>query len=396
MLGLILKRSALLMTGTVGSAVLSFAQSIFLTRALTPDLVGVWAIGGSVAMVVFGLLGFRSIDAVNRSLALLPEGCRDLRGAVITSALAAEFAAASVCLALLLAGSSWLMPHLSSSADAVAITLLQAVSIFFLWMDRPFQALCRTTGSYRRITQIALMSGTVKLLATMGLFALGELTLMRFGYLQVAISALTFMAHGASMNQFMARNLSIGFSDLSIATAWRHRRNLNCFWNLMIASFWSSCCSSVFKQIDVILLGAWRGDADAGLYRVAKSLATLAQTVGSTLAFSIFTEFNDLLSRRAYDELRHEIGRTVRLLLPMAVVLNLGGIALHWLIPFIYGPQLCRLGIAPSDATPWRNIRVSTFLGLSPVSRTGRRMDLSDHDDRRHHYPVQPILSPAA
>lgn len=350
-----------MLSGTVGSAVIGFLQSILLTRTLNPEGFGLWALGTSITALTFGLLSFRSNDALNRSLTGFSSASEDLtslRASVVTSAFIIEIACAVVGTLVILMLAPFALPYVTNSPDAFFVTVTQAIAMALTWTDRPFQGICRAARNFKSIPLVTLSAALVKLTLTGGLFFAGHLSLLSLGYLQVFVGFVTFAAQALVGARLMSRSLNLPLDSLSPGTAWRNRGRLADFWRLVNASFWSSCCATGFKQADIVLLGLFRSEAEVGLYRLAKSLASLGQSIGSALAFSAYDEFNVLIREQKFQKLLGELRNTTLYLIPAIFIVAAGGALLNWFIPLVYGT-------AYEAATPLLQIQlISVCVGI--------------------------------
>lgn len=337
-----IKRASVLFSGSVFIALLTLVQNILITRALGAEQYGVWGLGVSFAALAFGLLGFRTQDALNRCLAhaLNKEtGTKALVSGLISSALIADFLAAAVTTIVLLASFSLLIPTLTEHPAALLVFTTNVFALMMTAPDKVFQAVTRHADATHLIPAVNLTAISLRIAVTALLFATSLINLQTLAYSNLAVAFIVGGLQTLLLGRMLHASLDIRWSDLpvrAVFTNWRQRKD---FWSMLIVTFFSSSASSIFKQADVLLLGIWRDDQAVGLYRLAKSLALVVQNVGSSLAFSLFSDFNRLVVEKRYDELRSALKHISVLLLGAIPIAAIGILLTPYAVPLIYGHE---------------------------------------------------------
>jgi O-antigen/teichoic acid export membrane protein len=353
----VLRGGAWLAAANVLGAVLLLAQGIVTTRALGATGLGIVAIVVAVVTVIRMLLSFRMGDVVVRYVAAA-DARGDAAGAGAWLRLAARLEALT---ALLACGAAVLVgPAIGGwfvSRDHAALVAAFAMTI-------P-AGLCSETALgvlqvYRRFDLQSLVHTVER---AVSLAAAVTAALQGWGIPGFVLAATVGPIVGSLLATLLAwrvaaRRLGAGFARAGsvrgrAAEAVRFAASTN-----LAASL-----SLVTKDADALWLGWLRSPAEAGLYKLAYNVATLAFQPVAPLAQTVYPEAARLTAERRPDALRDLVARATR---PVAVygvvLLALAALFGETMLAALYGAEFAAanpalvvliLGIGVGAATFW-------------------------------------------
>lgn len=326
-----------MLSGLALTAGIGFVQSVIITRALGPDLLGVWSICLVFALTIFGFLGFRTHDAATRSLAYRSDEQREEYGAVISLAVSIELLVSIVALGITVLVATAGLPLLTDDPAAGDLIVFVAVAQAALALERPTQGIARYFEQERVIASIAVGVAATRCLVLASLWWYAFLDLHTLALVTLAIACLQFTIQAGTIWVF-CRRLNLRARDLSPIRAWRLRHRIEDFLHIMTRSFLTSSVSTVFKQADVLLLGAWRSDTEVGYYRLAKNLCTFIMSGGNAMAFAIFNDLSRLTASNDGSRAVSTVRRSLWTFGPVSIMAFLAAVGLApLLIPAVYG-----------------------------------------------------------
>jgi O-antigen/teichoic acid export membrane protein len=334
-----IRRAAVLFSGSTLTAVLALLQNILVVRALGAEQYGVWGLGVSLAALAFGFLGFRTHDALNRSLVRI-EAAVEVNvtaGCVVAAALLVEFATAAITATILIAALPFIIPSLTANAAATVVFTTNILAMLLMAQDKVFQGITRHADATHLIPVVNLIAGGSRLVVTAALFLASQLDLKALAYSNLGVSLLTFAMHAHLLRRLLRSSLGLHMRDLKVGLVFDRWQDLRGFRSMLSVTFLSSSASTIFKQADVLLLGLWRDDQAVGLYRLAKSLALTLQNMGSSLAFALYDDFTKLVTSRNLFALQIALRKLSKILAVIVPLAAFGILVAPYAVALIYG-----------------------------------------------------------
>ena len=97
---------------------------------------------------------------------------------------------------------------------------------------------------------------------------------------------------------------------------------------------------TLLYNADVLLIGLWAGEQQAGLYTIAKKLAHTILRLTDPFMHSIFPQLAQLTSEKRFGDIQSLLWRsTMTLAIPCVVFVLTGFIIRDWLLHTVYGPD---------------------------------------------------------
>lgn len=340
---LFLKNSTKVLSGNSLAAIMNLIAMALAARALGPAGFGALALIGAYVLLIGGLANLNSWQALVKFgvVAINGKDYQQLVAWVKLCALvdvAAHVIGFFVCLAVLaLAG------HLLYSSDE-SLGLAYAFSMVIL-----FHAVSDTAGGLLRLfgdfTVLALHSPITAAVTLFG-FAFGywqDLSLAAYVFVQILASFcgaayIVFCAwRSLSARDDLHLRSSVGFSPI--------RRQVNSFLRFLLITNLSSSVSLIAKRGDIVLVGAFLGEAAAGLYRVVKMFASFPNLVQGPLYMAIYPQFTMMFTEKKLNDLTR---------LGIQSSLLAGALfSIYWLGYIVFGIPLIELVFGLDYAGAW-------------------------------------------
>jgi O-antigen/teichoic acid export membrane protein len=325
------------LVGATGiAACLGALQGVVIARSL--GVAGFGTVGLVVAFVnVFGrLTSFRMHEFVIQYVSRYEAGDQSSRAAAIKFAVGVEVAAAVLAYAIL-----WLAAPLGArwfvhNPEAAVLIRLYGVVVLAGLVSETSQGILQLYGRYARYSAASTFGAAASFGGIVAAAILGHGLIGVVAGL-VAGALVTGSILGVSAFAEVRRRLG--------ARWWTARLDaLRARWRQVLlfvsSTNVSATLSMIAKDGDVLWLGLFRSPTEAGLFRLAYSLAGLVFLPLGSLVQSIYPELARQAAHRQWDEFRRLARRATRLaatyVVPAAVVV--GAISLP-LIGFVYGRE---------------------------------------------------------
>ena len=363
-----------LVSGNLLNLIILFLQGVLLARALGVSGFGLYSAATAAAALAVGLFGFRTADALTRSLTLVRgDGGTRVRRTLIIAAISADFATFGLGLAAVTLAGNWLAVRIAGSADAAGLFVLASLSAFLGFAMNSFTAVARDRRHFVLLGYIVPSVRGAELGALGALAAAGTLTLWA-ALVVAAVRSAIGLAILLIYIVATCRNEALRETGGTSASARPVMREaLLPFWRFMAASFLWSVATALPKNLDVVVLGIYRSPEECGYYRLAKNLVGFGQSAGSTLFSLIYREFLDIIAKERWKDAL-AFARSIGF--PLAGIALAGGLAggvlAPWIISLVYGPDylpatlLVRIMLAGGVAT------VGAFWGQALILALGQ------------------------
>ena len=328
---------------------LRFVAAAVLARALSEKEFGRFNIGIAIAGVVVTLCSLGLAEVGARDLARRPDDAANLAGSVLVARLAALAIVATVGLATV----ALLRPH-----DLGFGAVIVAMSVFMVttgeWVARGLERMGRVAlgtaagGAAAVIGAFVILATSDSAVAALGLFAVAEL---------VASSVYWTAARG-----------------------WRPRPNTRGLTRLLRES-WPIALSSIavftfYANIDTIILGAARGEAEAGVYSAAYRVFLAFNVLAIFGAYSLYPIISRARELRTVGDVIERAGRFLEALVVYgAIVVGAAILIAHPMLRALFGPGYGRGGdalVLLSISTSWYCVGYTVGYNLIAIERSRR------------------------
>lgn len=322
------------------STALGFLSSVIVVRTLGLQAYGLFAFLMAYCAIVGSLTSFRTTEAVARYY--VPTGEQEsvsLNHVVLKYCAAVQLASRGFAVILIAAltplvvGAGWFgaTDELCTLAPLFAATLLlellDPIWVGIATSERRFRAVALTTSA-RDLVRVATIVG----LWTADQLSLATLTLA-YVVGSATVCVLNVWLVGAAWRQREA--------DGRVPQALNSREELRPIWRFLTHGYFASIATTSIKQGDVLLLSAFRPQEEVGIYRVAKSLASLVQSTVGAVAQVTYADLNALVRAGRFAEILTVAGILSRKVgLVLFGMLVVAGLLAGPAIPLLYGPEL--------------------------------------------------------
>jgi len=254
-------------------AALAVLQGLAVARVLGPDGYGQVTLLTAYAGVLQGVLDPRSSDAtVKFAGQALADGDRTRAAAVCTIGYLVDLAVAALALGVVAATAPWASVRVLHAPECAPLLVLHAAGFLPRALAGTSTAVLQTAGRFGTIAAVQLGGAVVRTALVVGLVTAG---LGVRGVVLGLVVATTL--HGLWL-------LAAARAEMRRAWGWTwnaarrrplrgRRRALGRFLALNDVNV---LLALVVKQLDTLVLGWWRGPAEAGFYRLARSTGGLA------------------------------------------------------------------------------------------------------------------------
>jgi O-antigen/teichoic acid export membrane protein len=283
------------LVGVAVAAVAGFALNVVVTRNWTKEEAGLFFAATSAFMIAYAAArlgtGVGSVYFISRYRVL------DQRERIRAAVLAGFLPVAGVGTALAVAGwiaAPWLADLLFTGSNPGAVTTVRVLMLFVpLAATGDFAlAACRGFGKMRplllieRVGRNGLQLLGVGLAAVLALSATTALPLAwAFPYLPTAVLGLIWLA------------LLVRRAERAVRTPVPLREEFWPFWRYTGPRALSSLAQMAVQRVDIVLLGALRGLAEAAIYTAATRFLALGQLAGQALSTAVQHRLAEHLAR---------------------------------------------------------------------------------------------------
>jgi O-antigen/teichoic acid export membrane protein len=325
------------LAGATGvAACLGALQSVLMARTL--GLEGFGTVGLVVAFVnLFGrLTSFRMHEFVIQYVSQYEAGNESRRAAAIKFAVGVESAAAVLAYAVL-----WLAAPLGArwfvrNPEAAFFIRLYGVAVLAGLVSETSQGILQLYGRYRRYSLASAVGAAVSLagIAAAGASGRGSVGVL----VGLVVGALaTGLILGVSALVEVRQRLGASWWTTQLGVLSGRWRSVLVF---VSSTNMSATLSMVAKDGDVLWLGLFRSPTEAGLFRLAYSLAGLVFLPLGSLVQSIYPELARQAAHKQWEEFRRLVRRGTALaatyIVPSTVVVAAASVPL---IGFVYGRE---------------------------------------------------------
>lgn len=325
------------LTGATGvAACLGALQSVVMARAL--GVAGFGTVGLVIAFVnvVGRLTSFRMHEFVIQYVSQYEAGDRSSRAAAVKFAVGVEFGAAALAYIIL-----WLAAPLGArwfvrNPEATFLIRLYGLAVLAGLVSETSQGILQLYGRYRRYSLASAVGAAVSLVGIVAAVALGyALAGVLVGLVIGALATGSILAACALIE--VRHRLGAGWWKAPLDVLRARWRSVLVF---VSSTNISATLSMIAKDGDVLWLGLFRSPTEAGLFRLAYSLAGLVFLPLGSLVQSIYPELARQAAQSQWEEFRRLVRRGTGLaatyIVPAAV--SVGALSVP-LIRYVYGGE---------------------------------------------------------
>jgi O-antigen/teichoic acid export membrane protein len=321
--------------------VVSFVQGIIVTRTLGTSLYGVLAVVMTFSGLIKAFLSFRTYEPLTRYLVEYKHKNEQLLlEKLFGSAILINFATSLLAFTVIVAAAPLAARFIAGGEKSILIYWIYGATVLWTFLDATWYSVARDLKYFKLLAVLPVIFAALQLLGIVLLWQMNLLNLMWLVVIYLLIRFGQFMVNGV----FLIWKLHTVYQISVLNINWRQcvtkRSDLSEFWTFMNITYLSSMVTTLVKNGDILILGYYRTDEEVGLYRLAKNLVAIIQSVGGTLASVIYQDFNEMLAAKNFAYIKKLLFKLSKLWVPII----LGGIILGILISepiihYVYGNQ---------------------------------------------------------
>lgn len=288
------KNSSWLLARNAASAGLLFIQGLVVARQLGAAGYGLFGLITAYVAVVNQVIDFRIYEFATRYVSEFWEKGR--KGECLAAVKAAYLLDVSTGLAAfaLVAATAWLAAaHILHEPGLAALVVLSAGSLLFSTANGTASAILGVFGRFPWLTLHSVLHASARFLLVIAALAAGK------GLYGVVLACVAADLFGGLLINFLAARVVKeklwefrGEARLALLKArFREMASFLAYTNL------NEFLSLFTRNVDVLFLGYFRGAAEAGLYKLAKSFAGAVGLLAEPLYTSVFPAITGLIAR---------------------------------------------------------------------------------------------------
>jgi O-antigen/teichoic acid export membrane protein len=326
------------------SAALSFLQGIIVARLLGPNLYGVAALLISYPNLVFAFFDARSAEASIKYLSEFhARGQKDRALAMCKLGYAVDFGIATVTSLAVTVTARWAAGHIVHSPETAPLIALYAAGFLLRALSGTSQAALSVFGRFTTLAWLSALTTVMRSVSIVTLILLG------FGVAGIVIgdvlaSATMGLAYGVFAYGLVRKTWGGSWLQGSWQALRGRRRDLMRF---IFYNDLNALLGIAVNQLDVTLLGYFRGPTETGYYRLAKSLATVVGYVVEPLRSATYPRLAHLWGKGDKRGFKRVVRRLALLVgLPLGGLAAVGILVIPALLPLLVGEEFRQAVIA--------------------------------------------------
>ncbi|NUP99562.1 MAG: lipopolysaccharide biosynthesis protein [Armatimonadetes bacterium] len=317
------KNTSYLFLGGSATSVLAFIQSILIVRVLGANDYGAWAVITSFVGMAPAFLGFKTSLPLTREVVRMREAAsRSGLSLLLASALWVEVITNLAALLLVGGASTLVATHAAKAPSLWPIAWIYGSRLLLQAVEPIWFSVARDRQAYRALSAVPTIGALALFGAVIVLWRLESLNLWSLAWAHLASSLLLCLLETVHLEMLLRRAYGLRLSRLAYGGLWSRRREIAEFWEFMWSTYARSLIGSVLKSCDVVVLGWFRAPAEAGIYKLAKSMASVLTLLVDPLTKSFYQDVNEQLHTGQYRQMQRDLDRMTRkAALPTAVVI---------------------------------------------------------------------------
>ncbi len=356
------KDAGLLAASQYAGAIIGLLTNIFAARALGPVEFGSAAIILTYPTLLWSFLSFKPVTIAIKYLSgLRASGNRSELISICKVGYTLDLLTSTAVFLLILATSWWVAEHIYKLPDVSWLIIIYGVSLPFFSLIGTSQAILSSWQYFHWLSLFQILEKLITLILVTGLLSFG----LGIPGMILAL-AIGHSINGIIMLIAATRLLYLdgyGFwwkgSFSNITTL---RKELTSFfgWNYLFVTL-----GGVIGQVPIMLLGRIRGPDEAGFYRLAMSITTVASYVEGSLGKVVYPNLSARWAKGERENIKISLKRwTLQGGLPVGILLIFVIPLLPIFIPMVFGSaynpivtgaQIMMVGAAGSAVFFWLN-----------------------------------------
>ncbi len=330
-----------LFSGHLLALVPSFLQNVLVVRALGQWNFGLFALAFGFCQSIQSFLTFRTVEALTSELIRSDQKDSVHHGRLIGSALCADLGTSMLSFALVVGASPFFVSLSLQDRSSLPLFFILSFITILPVAENSWLSLARYQ---RKFKQMALLPAGFVILQTIAVtiaFLFQDLTVYTLAYIYVGTSALRALVYGHLLERDARALFGVSISLALLLDAMRNRAAMSAFWVFMRYGYISGSITALIKSSDILLLGIWRSESDVGIYKLAKSLLGILQSISHSLAVALFQDLVQLVTACSWQVLRLRVWHVTWIWsLIIAVGVMLGSVVAGPVIVAVYGEAL--------------------------------------------------------
>lgn len=311
------------------SAALSFVQGMLVAHWLGPKQYGTAALIMSYPTLLFTVLDARSNMVTTKFLSEFNEkGEAQKAAAICQLGYGVDFTIAVATFFLVTSTAWWAEARIVHSPGVTPLIILFALAFAPRALASTSRVTLSVLGHFATLAWVEVLTTALRVVAVLGLvIGQGEIAGVIWGNVVGMFTSGILLAAVA----YKPRKDAWGSSSLLASWETLRGRRREILHYLLWTNF-AELIGLVVKQLDLVMLGYFRGQQEAGYYKLAKSLAALVGHVAGPLESVTYPRLAALTSACREAELR----QVVRML-ALCLGLPIGGVSCigFWLVPWL-------------------------------------------------------------
>lgn len=333
----LIKNSSLLFSAEMLVTLISVVQFPLISRWLGAADYGTWGIVTGWVRIVGLILSFRLWETVTRYFSKYLATNDDLRAlALLKLCLLIDLTISVLIFVVVSLSAGWASAIIVKRPDSADLIRLEAFHVLTLVTMSVWMAVLRVFDRFKFISTYNVVSAAVLFVASMFMLAVGAgvagmivaATLVNLG------QTLTLMIRAErELNARFGRHWFL--ADLhALRDDWRD------IWVMLFSMNIDTFRKIAVNNADVVVLGWLSTPAQAGVYQLAKRLASYFGRFTDPIYESLFPEVSRLYATEGPARVRPLVNRLTRgILIGLGVSTAAAYLFSGWLIPLIFGPE---------------------------------------------------------
>lgn len=301
----ILKKSAHIFNGKLCQACIGLLQSMYVARSLSVEHYGIIGIILATFAMTNSFFSFKSAGPLMRYLILYKE--KGKKNHILTLFLinfVIDFFSKIFVVLVVFIVSNYVGEFILNSSEYKEEIVLYSLVSFFYLFDSFWYVLLHDSNKIKLLGYSPTFYALAKLFIILFMFYFYGKTIESFIYSLLISEFLFFLVKIYSIKFLLNQYYRINIKDIFSIENTKRFHELNGYYRFMLHNYAASSISSLVKDADILILGFFRAENEVGIYRVAKSIASLFSNISSSLGLIVYYDFSKLIDRNQYCELK--------------------------------------------------------------------------------------------
>lgn len=332
----IVQDSAALLAADWSKVALGLVTSVALARGLGTQDYGLIVLGVALVTTLTQFMSIRTGEGLVRFVgAAVARGNRQEAISFFYVGVAADIVVALITLAVaMIAIPRWARLYPTSEALG-SLAAIYVWSIPFSTLEGSFSSLCYVFKQFRLNATLTILIGVFRVACLVALAPLGPRPVM-WGH--VAVAAFSFLVWLGAGIRLLAKRISVWRGS-------RYRETAKRFASFAFHTGVTASLTAISKNLDVVVLGAFRPVAEVGFYRIAYSAASLVSMPVAPVNTVMYPEMNEAWSLDNPQRVKRLVGRYVlhATVITTTIYVSLF-LTIDWLVRIFYGTDFHPVG----------------------------------------------------